>query len=325
MSGRMLDEVIEVNREGKPRLSGITVASDLFKAVDAGSLEESAEYIDFVKIGLSMPLIVERTKLLERIHRYHDLGIRVMSGGTLIEIAVQKGVVSQVLEGLRTFGFDMVEVSEFAGEMPLETKQKVVDSVLGHSMDFIFEVGRREKPETSTAYLISKIQEARQLKSRKVVVEIPTEGRNHGRMDGQGEIVWDVTNELAGTFGPPNLVFENRYVRHLTALILEFGPAVNLAGVPLDEVLFLETQRLGLSSETLGLARPVRSFEGSPAAKFVYHLIRTEHPIDQSTLCLRSGLPRRTVQAAISSLVEGGLVREVFDSSDLRRHRYTID
>ena len=99
---------------------------------------------------------------------------------------------------------------------------------------------------------------------------------------------------------------------------------MNLAGVPVDEVLVLEMQRLGLTVETLGLSRPLQSFDGSPAAKFIYHLIRTEHPIDQATLRLRSGLPRRTIQAALSSLVERGLVREVPDASDLRKHRYTV-
>lgn len=325
MSGRMLDDVIEAAREGKPRENGITIASDLFKAVDVGLMEQSADFIDFVKVGLSMPLIVERSRLLERIRRYHDLGIKVMSGGTLIEVAAQRGVVPQVLEGLRALGFDVVEVSEFAGGMSLDTKQKIVDGILGQSMDFIFEVGRREKPETSAGHLISKIQEAIQLKSRKVVVEVPQEGGGAVKTDGQGRIVWDVVNEVAGTFGPPNLIFEAPHIWQLTALVLEFGPSVNLAGVPLDEAIVLEMQRLGLTAETLGTSHPARSFEGSPAVKFVYHLIRSEHPIDQGTLCFRSGLPRRTVQAALSSLIEGGLVREVFDPADLRKHRYTVD
>ena len=162
------------------------------------------------------------------------------------------------------------------------------------------------------------------LKSHRVIVKVPKTGTGAGGSDTQREGTWDVLNEVAGTFGPPSLIFEAQEMRQLSVLVLEFGPTVNLAGVPLNEALVLEMHRLGLTVETLGLSRPLQSFEGPPAVKFVYHLVRTEHPIDQATLCLRSGLPRRTVQAALSTLVESRLVREVSDSSDLRRRSYTM-
>jgi len=185
-------------------------------------------------------------------------------------------------------------------------------------MEYVLEVGSRDRSTASASRMVSRIQQAFELKSRRVVVKIPQE------TDGAGGIRWDVLNEVAGAFGPPNLVFETPQMHQLTALILEFGPTVNLAGVTLNEALVLEMQRLGLTAETLGLSRALQSFEGSPAAKFVYHLIKTEHPIDQTTLGLRSGLPRRTVQAALSSLVGSGLIREVADMSDLRKRRYTL-
>ena len=324
MSGNLVDDVLGTAREGKPRENGITVASDLLRSVDSGLLEQIAEYIDVVKIGLGAPLVLERSRLLERIHRYHDLGIRVMCGGTSVEVAVQKGVVPQVLEGLRALGFDMIEVSEHAGKIPLEAKREIASSIAKLSMEYIFEVGSRDRPATSADSTIPRIREAFELKSRRVVVEVPQEDRRTVREDARGEIRWDVLDEVVGAFGPPNLIFETGRMGQLTALILEFGLTVNLAGVPLDDVLILEMERLGLTTETLGLSRPLQSFEGSPAAKFIYHLIRSEHPIDQATLGLRSGLPRRTVQAALNSLVGNGLVREVSDAADLRRHRYTI-
>ena len=107
------------------------------------------------------------------------------------------------------------------------------------------------------------------------------------------------------------------------ALTLEFGPNVNLASVPVNCITTLEMQRLGLTTETLGVTPPVQSVQGSPASKFVYHLIKSEHPIDQQALIQTSGLPKRTLQAALRYLVEGGFVREVPDMSDLRRHKYT--
>jgi len=162
-----------------------------------------------------------------------------------------------------------------------------------------------------------------ELGSRKVIVELPPEGASEVRV-GPRSGAWALVDKVAGTFGPPKLVFECHQMSQLAKLVLEFGPRVNLAGVPLQDVVVLEMHRLGLTIETLGLGRAPQGFQGSPAAKFVFHLIRTEHPVDQSTLCLRSGLSRRTVQAALSSLVEAGMVRQIPDSSDMRRYRYTM-
>lgn len=325
MSGRLVDELIPTVREGKPRESGVTIASDHFGQIDNDLLEQTAEYLDFIEIGVSIPLMVERSKLLERVRRYHDLGVKVLSGGTLIQVAVHKGITPQVLERLRALGFDMVGISESAGNMPIETKRAILNNISKLSMDYIFGVGRKDSEPTITpGYMISRIQEAFELKSHKVIIETGEEGKGGGLYDAQGEISWDTLNETAGRFGPPNLIFAAPRISQRTALILEFGPAVNLAGVPMDEALTLEMQRLGLTAETLGLSRPIQSIEGSPAAKFVYYLIRAEHPLDQSTLIQRSGLPKRTLQAALSCLVENGFVREVSEASDMRRHKYTL-
>lgn len=319
----MVDEVISVARGGKPRDSGLTLASDCFGSIDDELLEETADYVDFVKIGLSLPLVVERSKLLKRVHRYHDLGIKVMNEGTLIEVAVHKDIVSKVLERLRALEFDMVEVSEFAGRVPIERKQEIANMVSRHSMESVFRVGSPDGSTTSREQMVSRIQEAFELSNnKKVIVEVPQEGRD-SRPYGQREMSWDVLNEIAGTFGPPHLIFEAPLMFQRIALILEFGPSVNLSGVTMNDVLCLEMQRLGLTTETLGLSQPPQTIEGPPAAKFVYHLVRTEHPIDQATLNLRSGLPRRTVQAALRYLVDGGFVREVPDASDMRRRKYT--
>ncbi len=310
-------------REGKPRDKGLTFATDDLALLDREYFAQIAEYADAIKIGQSLPLILERSKLVERIRFFHDCGMKVQSGGTLIQVAYKKRILPQVLERLKSLGFDTVEISESAAEIPHEAKEEILTLIRRLSMDYIFEVGRKDpgRPQ-STSQLISKIEEAFELKSPKVVIEAGN-GKAVGIFDAQGEIVWNGLNDIVGRFGPPSLVFEAPLESQRIALTLEFGPNVNLAGVPINGVLTLEMQRLGLTTETLGVAPPVQSVQGSPASKFIFHLIKTEHPIDQQTLIQRSGLPKRTLQAALSYLVEQGFVREVPDMSDLRRHKYT--
>ncbi|MDG6995873.1 MAG: phosphosulfolactate synthase [Nitrososphaerota archaeon] len=313
-----------IGREGKPRDKGLSVVSDRFDLLNRDLLEQAAEYVDYVKIGLSLPLILDRTKLIERIRYYHDIGVKVMSGGTLIQVAYKKRMATQVLERLRSLGFDTVEISESAADITREAKETIIDTIQKLSMDYLFEVGKKDlrRPSPQT-YLISKIEEAFELKSPKVVIEAGESGAGVGIYNSQHEIDWDYLNEIVGRFGPPNLIFEAPLPAQRTDLILEFGPNVNIASVPMQDILRLEMERLGLTTETLGVSPPVQSVQGSPASKFVYHLIKTEHPIDQPTLIQRSGLPKRTLQAALSYLVEKGFVREVSDMSDLRRHKYT--
>jgi phosphosulfolactate synthase len=310
-------------REGKPRDKGLTYATDHLHILNKELLEQTSEYIDQVKIGLSYPLLLDRSKLIERIRFYHDIGVKVQSGGTLVQVAYKKKILAQILERVRSLGFDTVEISEAATDIPREAKEEIITTVKRLSMDFIFEVGRNDPGHPSPiSYLTSKIQEALDLKSPKVIVEAGA-GKGVGIFGAEGEINWDTLNEIVGRFGPPSLVFEAPLVSQRTALVLEFGPSVNVASVPIEDVQVFEMERLGLTVETLGVSPPVQNVEGSPAAKFVYHLIKAEHPIDQPTLIQRSGLPKRTLQAALSYLVENGFVREVSDMSDLRRHKYT--
>jgi len=325
MSKKSVDELLTAMREGKPRERGLTIVSDYFGPMSDDLLEQTADYIDYVMVGLCIPLMVDRSKLLERTRHYHDLGIKVMSEGVLLQVSVQRGIVSRVLEMLRTLGFDFVGVSGFTGEMPIEAKKALLEEITKFSMDYVFGVGRKDsKGMASSAYMVSKIQEAVELKSRKVIIEAGEEGTGAGLYDPRRKFSWDVLNEVVGRFGPPNLIFEAPRISQRTALILEFGPAVNLSSVPIDGVLTLEMQRLGLTPETFGLSRPVQSVGGSPAAKFVYHLIKSEHPINQAALIQRSGLPKRTLQSALGYLVDYGFIREVPEASDMRRLKYTI-
>lgn len=301
----------------------MTFAIDRMGILNKDLLQQEAEYLDYVKIGMSYPILLDRSMLIERVRFYHDIGVKVQSGGTLVQVAYKKKILSQVLDKLHSLGFDTVEISESATDISKEAKEEIVNTLDRFSMDYIFEVGRTNPRDTApVAYLVSKIEEASELKSSKVIIEAGS-GRGVGIYGPQGEILWESLNELVGRFGPPRLVFEAPLQSQRSALILEFGPNVNIASIPIEEVMPLEMQRLGLTVETLGVSPPVQNVQGSPAAKFVYHLIKAEHPVDQPTLIQRSGLPKRTLQAALSYLVENGLVREVSDMSDLRRHKYT--
>ena len=61
----------------------------------------------------------------------------------------------------------------------------------------------------------------------------------------------DLIGEIALAVGPANVVFEAPTKAAQVWFIKQFGPSVNLGNIPPDEVIPLETLRLGLRGDTL--------------------------------------------------------------------------
>jgi phosphosulfolactate synthase len=65
-----------------------------------------------------------------------------------------------------------------------------------------------------------------------------------------------------------------------------------------------------------------RNLSGGPSVKFIFFIIKSFHPIDQTELMQISELPRRTVQASISELKRQGAIVEILDPKDARKKIY---
>jgi phosphosulfolactate synthase len=63
---------------------------------------------------------------------------------------------------------------------------------------------------------------------------------------------------------------------------------------------------------------------GGPSAKFIYFMIKSYHPIDQTELVRVTELPRRTIQSSINELKRQGLISESLDPNDGRKKIYDL-
>ena len=77
---------------------------------------------------------------------------------------------------------------------------------------------------------------------------------------------------------------------------------------------------MNMSEMTHAQRKPI----GGPATKFVYFLIKSHHPIDQSELIRFSDLPRRTIQGVIEDLKRQGLIIESAGTDDARKKFYDL-
>jgi phosphosulfolactate synthase len=84
----------------------------------------------------------------------------------------------------------------------------------------------------------------------KVITEA-REGGTAGIFDAGGGMRTELIGEIADAVGIDDIVFEAPTKAAQAWFVKEFGPEVNLGNIPPDEVIPLETLRLGLRGDTL--------------------------------------------------------------------------
>lgn len=313
------------HREGKPRALGLTHAVDTLDFVVGDELPYVFDYVDVVKIGWGLPALLEPAELFRRIAWYKAHNVEVSSGGSLGEYAILKGTWNDYAEGLERAGFDIVEISESRVNLGLAAKRKLVAAMQARSLKVAIKVGKKNPKETlGPRQLRTKVDEALALEPWRIIVEAG-EGIGVTLFDALGELRTETLDALQEQAGRTAIVYEAPLRRQRGALILRLGPQVNVGGVALRDVPEVETQRLGvMSGETFGLQLAPRPLRGGPAVRFVQYLVAAHGPVGQATLARLSGLPRRTLQAALDRLVADGHVTEEPDLSDLRRRLYRV-
>jgi phosphosulfolactate synthase len=65
-----------------------------------------------------------------------------------------------------------------------------------------------------------------------------------------------------------------------------------------------------LSKAAYSVSYSLKEPEGNPASKFIYYIIKSNHPVEQGELIDLTCLPRRTIQNAVDELKHQGLIME---------------
>jgi phosphosulfolactate synthase len=309
----------------RPRTVGLTHALDRLQPGSTNELAELAVYIDIVKIGWGLPLLLPKDALRRRIKFYQDLGVEVSTGGTLLEYAVIRDRVSAFLDEARELRFDLIEISDGIIDLAPNQIERLAQEVSRRGLEYLIEVGKKNpQNQLSLRETLDRIEHARKLKPRKVILESRESGRGVGIYDGEGAIKWDWVRSILADHPIEELLFEAPQETQQIALLVELGKEINLGNVSLSSVAPLASQRLGLRGDTFGALRSSRPVKGPPATKFLYFLLETYRGLDQSELVRLSRLPRRTVQSALMELRHQGLVREGVSLVDSRRREYRL-
>jgi len=320
----MLDDLFKDRVDNKnPRQEGLTLTVDKLDSFDRENFEILSAFIDQIKIYNTYPLLITDHLLQKRISYYHEFDIDVSTGSTLTEYAISENSLDKFITECSRIGFDIIEIGENSIDLDLDKKKRISDSILSADLKLNWKIGKKDpRPQIGIDTTLLKIDDAIKLGSKKVILEA-NEGINVGIYDQNGSIIWNYVAALTSKYPPNTFIFEAPLASQQSALIAEFGQRVNLAEITIDNVPSVETQRRGfLSKSSFGMSFSQKEIGGSPASKFIYYLIKTKHPIEQSDLISITRLPRRTVQSAIEDLRNQGFIIERNSLDDSRRKVY---
>lgn len=236
-------------RTSKPRNNGLTMVMDKGLSVRQAEdlMDMGAPYIDFLKMGWTTAYITSR--LEEKLKVYRDAGVNVYFGGTLFEAFIVRNQFEDFLRMLDRYKLDYAEVSD--GSVVLEHEEKCrYISRLSEYVTVISEVGSKDSTKIMAPYKwISLMKEELKAGSWKLIAEARESG-NVGIYRETGEVrqglVDEILNEISGEY----IIWEAPLKAQQVWFIQLSGPNVNLGNVSPDEVLALETTRVGLRGDT---------------------------------------------------------------------------
>ncbi|MGH2870116.1 MAG: phosphosulfolactate synthase [Solirubrobacteraceae bacterium] len=245
----MKDLLTLPERATKPRQEGITHVLDRGLSVTEvdGLAEVAGEYIDMVKLGWGTA--VATGNLDAKLARYREHGINVMFGGTLTELAIAQNRLDRLVAWLHELGLDHIEVSD--GTITLEHERKL-DLIRKLSEEFtvISEVGSKDNTRIMAPFRwVEQIESELEAGAEKVIAEA-REGGNVGIFRHDGEVQMGLIDEIVHAVPPEKILFEAPRMDQQVWFIRRFGRDVNLGNIIPEEVLSLETMRVGLRSDT---------------------------------------------------------------------------
>jgi phosphosulfolactate synthase len=238
------------SRSPKPRAQGLTHVMDkgLNLREIEGLFDTAGAYVDIVKLGWGTSYITNN--LEKKIALYRSLDTPVVCGGTLFEAVVARGKLDEYRRWLVDNRFSHVEVSDGTIELPHERKLELIAEL---SRDFVVmsEVGSKDAETVYAPYQwVEWMREELEAGAWKVITE-GREGGTAGIYRRDGEMRTGLIDEIVHSIELGDIVFEAPTKSSQAWFVKQFGPEVNLGNIPPDEVIPLETLRLGLRADTL--------------------------------------------------------------------------
>jgi phosphosulfolactate synthase len=243
------------SRTAKPRNSGITMVMDKglsFREAE-NFIEANGDYVDFVKLGFGTSYVTNRLK--EKIELYRQAGINVYFGGTLFEAFVVRNQFDDFLKMLDFYKMEYAEVSDGSIEMPHDVKLDFVNK-LSKNYTVLSEVGSKDVEKIIPPYQWIELMKTEIKAGAWKVIAESREAGNVGVFRSSGEVREGLVQEILTKIDGDKIIWEAPQKAQQTYFINLAGNNVNLGNIATNDVIPLETLRLGLRSDTFTFFLP---------------------------------------------------------------------
>jgi len=236
-------------RTEKPRTSGLTMVMD--KGLSIREVEDfisaNSDFADIVKLGWATSYLTKN--LAQKIDLYQDAGIPVYLGGTLFEAFVIRDQFDDYRRVVEKFNLNFVEVSDGSITLSHEKKCEFI-RILSKDVTVLSEVGSKDAAKIIPPYKwIDQMQKELDAGSWKVIGEA-REGGNVGLFRDSGEVRQGLVEEILTKIPEEKIIWEAPQKEQQVWFVKLLGANVNLGNIAPNELIPLETIRLGLRGDT---------------------------------------------------------------------------
>jgi phosphosulfolactate synthase len=216
----------------EPRVGGLTHVLDKGLGPRAWEdvLETSGAYIDIVKLGWGTAYVTPNLRRKLEVLRPKP----VVIGGTFFEVVYVKEKLDEYKRWLSDFDLTHVEISDGTIEIPRDRKLELI-------AEFVV---------PSSKEWMEALQDELEAGAWKVIAEA-REGGTAGIFTKDGEVRKELVEDITYAVDLEDVIFEAPTKAAQAWFVKRYGPEVNLGNIPPDEVIPLETLRLGLRGDTL--------------------------------------------------------------------------
>lgn len=210
-------------------------------------LSAAGPYIDIVKLGWATSYVTPNFQ--QKLDVYKSAGIPVYLGGTLFEAFVVRGQFDDYRRLLDRYDLHYAEVSDGSIELPAEEKCKYIYT-LAQQVTVLSEVGSKDETKIIPPYKWIQLMNAELEAGAWKVIGEAREAGNVGLFRASGEVRQGLVEEILTQIPSERILWEAPQKAQQVWFVKLLGANVNLGNIAPNEIIPLETIRLGLRGDT---------------------------------------------------------------------------
>jgi phosphosulfolactate synthase len=210
-------------------------------------LENGSHYTDIIKLGFGTSVFTN--KLQDKINLYKSANIPVYLGGTLFEAYIVRNQFDDYVKLIEKLGITHIEVSDGSLDMNHDVKCNYINT-LAKNFTVLSEVGSKDAEKIIPPYeWIEQMETELQAGAWKVIGEARESG-TVGIFRGTGEVRSGLVAEIIRKIPQESVIWEAPKKEQQVWFIQLYGSNVNLGNIAPNEIIPLETLRMGLRGDS---------------------------------------------------------------------------